>query len=85
MHGTHRSRLVGSVLGGGAVDSISTAVTGTSRFTCTSRWMHHQDLARYLKVAYNDGYRMREVTAILRTVDRNRERLLEAWHEYFDD
>lgn len=40
---------------------------------------------RTLKVAYNDGYPMHEVTAILDTVDRNRERLLEAWREYFDD
>ena len=31
-----------------------------------------------LKVAYNNGYPMREVTAILATVDRNRERLLES-------
>jgi hypothetical protein len=38
-----------------------------------------------LKVAYNDGYPMREVTAILDIVDRNRERLLEGWREYFDD
>jgi cell division septum initiation protein DivIVA len=37
-----------------------------------------------LKVAYNDGYPMREVTALLDIVDRNRERLLEAWREYFD-
>jgi hypothetical protein len=28
---------------------------------------------------------MREVTVILDVVDRNRERLLEAWHEYCDD
>jgi hypothetical protein len=34
---------------------------------------------------YNDGYAMREVTAILDIVDRNRERLLEAWREHFDD
>jgi hypothetical protein len=38
-----------------------------------------------LKVAYNDGYPMREVTAILHIVDRNRDRLLEAWREYFDN
>jgi hypothetical protein len=38
-----------------------------------------------LKVAYNDGYPMREVTAILGIVERNRERLLEAWGEHFDD
>ena len=37
-----------------------------------------------LKIAYNDGYAMREVTAILGIVDRNRERLLEAWDGYFD-
>lgn len=37
-----------------------------------------------LKVAYNDGYRLREVSAIFDLVDRNRERLLEAWREYFD-
>ena len=33
---------------------------------------------RNLKVAYNDGYSKREVTAILDVVDRNRERLVEA-------
>jgi hypothetical protein len=38
-----------------------------------------------LKVAYNDGYPMREVTAILDIVNRNRDRPLEAWREYFDD
>jgi hypothetical protein len=38
-----------------------------------------------LKVAYNDGYAMRAVTAILDVVDRNRERFLEAWREHFDD
>jgi hypothetical protein len=37
-----------------------------------------------LKVAYNDGYSMREVTVILDPVDRHREQLLEAWREYFD-
>jgi hypothetical protein len=31
-----------------------------------------------LNVAYNDGYPMREVTAILRIVDRDRQQLLEA-------
>jgi hypothetical protein len=36
-------------------------------------------------VAYNDGYAMREVTAILRTVDRDRDRFLEASHEHFGD
>jgi hypothetical protein len=40
---------------------------------------------RTLKVAYNDGYPMRGVTAILAVVDRNRDRLLEAWREHFDD
>jgi hypothetical protein len=39
----------------------------------------------WLDPTYNDGYPMREVTAILDVVDRNRERLLEAWREYFDD
>ena len=38
-----------------------------------------------LKVAYNDGYPMREVTAILDVVDRHQERLLEEWRDYFDD
>jgi Domain of unknown function (DUF4160) len=38
-----------------------------------------------LKIAYNDGYPIREVRAILGVVDRHRERLLEAWREYFDD
>ena len=38
-----------------------------------------------LKVAYNDGYPMREVTAILDVVDGHRERLREAWSDYFDD
>jgi hypothetical protein len=38
-----------------------------------------------LKVAYNDGYPLREVTTILDIVDQNRERLLEAWREHFDD
>jgi hypothetical protein len=38
-----------------------------------------------LNVAYNDGYPMREVTAILRIVDRDRQQLLEAWREYYDD
>jgi hypothetical protein len=37
------------------------------------------------RIAYNDGYAMREVTSILNVVERNRERLLEAWREYFDD
>jgi hypothetical protein len=37
-----------------------------------------------LKVAYNDGCPIREVTAILGVVDRNRGRFLEAWREYFD-
>lgn len=37
-----------------------------------------------LKVAYNDGYPLREVTVILDLVDRNRERLLEAWRDHFD-
>jgi hypothetical protein len=37
-----------------------------------------------LKVAYNDGYSMREVTVILDMVDRHREQLLEAWREYFN-
>ena len=38
-----------------------------------------------LKVAYNDGYPMREVATILDIVDQNRERFLEAWREHFDD
>ena len=38
-----------------------------------------------LKVAYNDGYPMHEVTTILDIVDQNRERPLEAWREHFDD
>jgi len=38
-----------------------------------------------LKVAYNDGYPMREVTAIMDVVNQHQERLLEAWREYFDD
>ena len=38
-----------------------------------------------LEVAHNDGYPMREITAILDVVDRHREQLLEAWHGYFDD
>jgi hypothetical protein len=37
------------------------------------------------KVAYDDGYKMREVAAILDVVDRSRDRLMEAWREYFDD
>jgi hypothetical protein len=38
-----------------------------------------------LKVAYNDGYPIREITAILSVVDEKREQLLRAWHGYFDD
>jgi hypothetical protein len=38
-----------------------------------------------LKIAYNDGYPMRTVTVVLDLVDRNRDQLLEAWREYFDD
>jgi hypothetical protein len=32
-----------------------------------------------LKVAHNDGYSMRELTAILDVVDRHRGRFVEAW------
>ena len=38
-----------------------------------------------LKIAYNDGYPMRAVAVIVDLVDQNREQLLEAWREYFDD
>ena len=38
-----------------------------------------------LKIAYNDGYTMREITAILNVVERNRKGFLEAWREHFDD
>lgn len=37
-----------------------------------------------LKLAYNDGFSLREVTAIMAAIDQNRARLLEAWRDYFD-
>jgi len=40
---------------------------------------------RNLKIAHNDGYSMRELTAILDVVDRHREQFLEAWRDHFDD
>jgi Domain of unknown function (DUF4160) len=67
----------------------------TSRRTCTSITAAARSRSGFqactikiwlpsLKVAYNDGYSMREVTVILDMVDRHREQLLEPWREYFD-
>ena len=44
-----------------------------------------QDLAWILRVAYNDGYALHEVNAILNIVMRDREQLLRAWHEHIGD
>ena len=38
-----------------------------------------------MKVAYNDGYALHEVNAILNVVERDRKQLLRAWHEHFGD
>ena len=38
-----------------------------------------------LKVAHNDGYSMRELTAVLDVIEQHRERFLEEWREHFED
>ncbi len=36
-----------------------------------------------VSLALNRGFRPHEINAILKLVEQNRTRLLEAWHEYF--
>jgi hypothetical protein len=39
---------------------------------------------KLLEVEHNRGYNRAELNRVLKLTERNKERLLKAWHEYFD-
>ena len=39
---------------------------------------------KLLEVEHNRGYNRAELNRVLKLIERNKERLLKAWHEYFD-
>ncbi|WP_322806660.1 DUF4160 domain-containing protein [Thermanaerothrix sp.] len=48
------------------------------RETCTAKvWL------KPVRLEHNHGFRSHEIRAVLKLVEENQERLLEAWDEYF--